>query len=140
MESTNFIKLKMELFAFNELSIDEIVVLSFILSHKDNNQDFFYTDEQLVKIFNNKFKIRTIKRILSSLDEKEFIQRIASKKLFSDNSWGNRRTIILGNKTLKSIKPTKSIKDVIKPSQFKEKMVKLQSEDKPTLQDLIDSI
>jgi hypothetical protein len=145
MNSTNFIKLKMDIFSFNELTIDEIVILSFILSHLDNNQDFFYTDIQLVEVFNNKLGPHKIKRILTSLDEKGFIQRENSKKHFDNNSWGNRRTIILGYKldnTLEvpSTKEEKIVSKVVKndeviditPSIVKPSVIKEKVSKKPS--------
>jgi hypothetical protein len=126
MKSTNFIKLKMDIFSFNELTIDEIVILSFILSHLDNNQDFYYTDNQLVEIFNNKFGIRTIKRILSSLDKKGFIQRINSNIKYDNHMWGNRRSILLGEKLnpnyIKTDEVTTNTPSKIKVSKIKEKV------------------
>jgi hypothetical protein len=142
METTNFIKLKMDLFTFNELTTDEIIILSFILSHLDNKQDFFYTDTQLVEVFNNKLGPHKIKRVLTSLDEKGFIQRENSKKHYDNHVWANRRTIILGYKldnTLEvpSTKEEKIVSkvvkkeeviditpNIVKPSTIKEKVSK----------------
>lgn len=145
METTNFIKLKMNLFTFNELTTDEIIILSFILSHLDNKQDFFYTDIQLVEVFNNKYSKQTIGRLLSSLDNKGFIQRENSKKHYDNHVWANRRTIILGYKldnTLEvpSTKEEKIVSKVIKkeeviditPSVAKPSVIKEKVDKKPS--------
>lgn len=70
------------------------------------------------------------------------------KKQASNGSKGGRpsKKIITSTKEnidsneLKTVEVIKTITNMVKPSQFKEKMVKLQSQDKPTLQDLISSL
>ena len=88
----------MYLFNFKELTYEEIPILSFIKSHIDNNQQFYYTDEQIAEAFQNKIGLKTLRRILKSLNDNNFIIRTTSKKLYGDKSWGNRRVIILGEK------------------------------------------
>lgn len=93
-----FLMIEWDLYSFNELNRDEITILAFILSHLNNNQKFYYTNQQIVDKFNSKFEFQTIKRILTSLEEKEFIQRKSLKHQNENKSWGNRREILFGCK------------------------------------------
>jgi hypothetical protein len=105
------------LYDFNEITNNEITLLSFIISHIENNQEFFYTDEQISNNFNKKLgDVRTIGRLIKSLKENEFIITSTSKKIYPDKKWGNRRIIVLGpklNDELPSTEKEEIIEEII---------------------------
>ena len=104
----NFIKTYDYLYQFNDISNNEVSLLAFIISHIENKQDFFYTDEQIVKHFNDKLGgVRMISRIIKNLKDNDFIITSTSKQMYPNKSWGNRRFITLGSKLDSNITSTK---------------------------------
>ena len=122
METTTFTKLYDYLYNFNkELNGNDIILLSFIISHRDNKQDFFYTDEQIAKHFNDILGgVRNIKHIIKKLKDNDFIITSTSKQKYPDSKWGNRRYITLGNKLDKNVSSTNK---EVKLDQIKEDKV-----------------
>jgi hypothetical protein len=123
--STTFTKVYNYLYNFNELSNNDITLLSFIISHCDNKQEFFYTDEHIVKHFNEKLGgVRMISRIIKYLKDNDFIITSTSKQKYPDSKWGNRRYITLGNKLDKNVSSTNK---EVKIDQIKEDNIKVVS-------------
>lgn len=114
-----FIKIDTNLFQHPELNINDIILLSLIMSYSNNNKQFYYTDRQLIKYFNGKLgtSISSIQRIITKLSNTGFIITKTVKELYPDKKWGNRRTIILGPKFITSSSSTKKedITDTIIP-------------------------
>jgi len=116
---SSFIKIDTSLFQHPELNINDIILLSLVISYSNNNQQFYYTDKQLIKYFNDKLgtSVSSIQRIITKLSNTGFIITQTVKQLHPDKKWGNRRTIILGHKLTTSLSSTKKedITDTIIP-------------------------
>ena len=124
--STTFTKVYNYLYNFNELSNNDITLLSFIISHCENKQEFFYTNEQIIEHFNGKLGKNTqIKLILKNLKDNNFIITQTSKQKYPDSKWGNRRYITLGSKLNKNITSTKN---EVKLDDIKKEKTKVVSE------------
>lgn len=97
----NFIKLNLADIT-KGLNAEELIILSFIKSHQQNNQDFYYTDEQLIEIFGFIKNICKIQRILLKLENNGYITRTTTKQYYNDTKkYGNRR-IITVNEIMKN--------------------------------------
>jgi hypothetical protein len=97
--STEFIKVYDYLYNFNELNSNDITLLSFIITEIEDKKDFFYTDEEITKHFNNILGgNRMISRIIKKLKDNDFIitERVTIE--FIEYKSGNRRLITLGSK------------------------------------------
>jgi hypothetical protein len=99
---TTFTKLHTPIYSIIDLNDTDKLILSFILSHYDNNQEFFYTDVQLMEIFN--YKKDKVRRSLMRLKSNEYISITNSKEHYkNENKWGNRRIITITDKTINLI-------------------------------------
>jgi hypothetical protein len=79
-------------------TLDEITLLSLIISFNENKQTFYYTNKQLVNRFGNRISEKTIQRTLTNLETKGFITKKVIKKKNEFSKWGNTRIITLTDK------------------------------------------
>lgn len=107
------------------LTFEEIIITNLVISYYQNNQDFFYTNNQLLTMYKNQIKNETkLKRIISGIEKKGYIQRVTTKEHYKENNkWGNRRIITPTEKLLNLINntPTKKEKEVVNNKKQKEK-------------------
>lgn len=107
---TNFTKIYTPIFSLNVSNLSKLL-LSFIIGHNENNQDFIYTDEQLSITFN--CSTDKIRRSLTQLKKNNYILSSSTKQYFNDDKkWGNRRVITITDKTISIINGEKIIEDV----------------------------
>jgi hypothetical protein len=101
-----FTKLYTQILGMTEISGNAKLLLTFIVSHSENNQKFYYTNEDLMERLGVS-SLSTMVRIVRELESFDLITSIQHKNFyFNEKNWGNRREINITNKTINIINET----------------------------------